>query len=138
MTESEFQARVIKTLRGQYCKVIKFNEQYNIGIPDLMIWSPNHQAGLWMELKVIKLPKMDKTPIKFGISGPQKTWLREWHGCPHRSMVLVGCLYEGKVGWFIIRTASEDIKVPGLDIEITREEFISKLNFEKVSIDKLL
>jgi hypothetical protein len=76
--------------------VMKNNNIYNAGIPDLWLSGPG--GDLWIEVKFVVLPKRDDTTITPNLSELQKDWLRRRHSEGRKLGVIVGSK-EGGV-WF--------------------------------------
>lgn len=69
--------------------VMKNNNPFNSGIPDLWISGP--RGDLWVEVKYVALPKRDNTAIKIDLSELQKNWIMSRHSEGRQVGVIVGC-----------------------------------------------
>jgi hypothetical protein len=76
--------------------VMKNNNLYNSGIPDL--WLSGPKGDLWLEVKFIVLPKRGETTITIDLSELQKTWIRS-RSAEGRTLGVVVGSKEGGV-WF--------------------------------------
>ena len=68
--------------------VLKNNNQFHAGVPDLWISGP--KADIWLEVKFIVVPKRPDTQIKIELSELQKNWLKSRHAEGRSVAVVVG------------------------------------------------
>lgn len=89
--------------------VLKNNNQYHAGVPDL--WISGNKADLWLEIKFIVLPKRSDTPIKINLSELQKNWLRSRSAEGRHVAVIVGSksggVYFNDLSWDYTYTSDD-------------------------------
>lgn len=93
--ENTFIASIRKHL-SQGIYVLKNNNQFHAGVPDL--WISGDKADLWIEAKFVVLPKRDSTLIVPELSELQKNWLTSRHDEGRNVGVIVGSKLGGV--WF--------------------------------------
>lgn len=69
--------------------VLKNNNQFHAGVPDL--WISGNKADFWLEFKFIVIPKKPDTLVTISLSELQKNWLRRRHAEGRNVGVIVGC-----------------------------------------------
>jgi hypothetical protein len=88
MSESKFKGSAIKDWRSQGLVVQCFEDKLSAGIADSFIGWPG--GGLWIEWKWVQIPARGATPLPVEFRPGQLPWLKQFHGKPLPTCVVVG------------------------------------------------